>query len=81
MKDIVWNKIILNEFIDLAFLTETEEKILRTRIAGWDRVAQARELNMSLSCVDSIMQTIRVKYDMVQPYSSILPPRIKKDKN
>ena len=81
MKDIIWNKIILNEFIELACLTETEEKILRTRISGWSRVKQAMEFNMCLSCVDSIMQTIRVKYDMVQPYSSILPPRIKKDKN
>ena len=30
-----WNKIILEEFINLALLTKDEEMILRTRIYGW----------------------------------------------
>lgn len=75
MNDIVWNKIILNEFIDLACLTETEEKILRTRIDGWSRVQQAMAFNLSVSTVDCIIRTIRQKYDMVQPFSDILPKR------
>lgn len=79
MKDIIWNKIILDEFIKLAILTETEEKILRTRIAGWSRVKQAMELNMSVSTVDCIIKMINQKYDMVQPYSPILPKRKKKE--
>jgi hypothetical protein len=78
MKDIIWNKIILNEFIDLACLTEMEEKILRTRIAGWSRVQQSMAFNMSVSSVDCIIRTINTKYDMVQPYSAILPKRRKK---
>lgn len=77
MKSILWNKIILNEFIDLACLTETEEKILRTRIAGWSRVRQSMEFNMSVSSVDCAIRTINLKYDMVQPYSTILPKRKK----
>jgi hypothetical protein len=77
MKSILWNKIILNEFIDLACLTETEEKILRTRIAGWSRVRQSMEFNMSVSSVDCVIRTINLKYDMVQPYSTILPKRKK----
>ncbi len=79
MKDIIWNKIILNEFIDLACLTETEEKVLRTRIAGWSRVRQSMEFNMSISAVDCIIRTINLKYDLVQPYSTILPKRRKKE--
>lgn len=78
MKDIIWNKIILDEFIRLAILTETEEQILRTRIAGWSRVKQAMELNLSVSTVDCIIRMINQKYDMVQPYSEILPKRKKK---
>jgi hypothetical protein len=77
MKGIVWNRIILDEFIHLALLTETEEKILRTRIAGWSRVKQSMEFNMSLATIDSIIRTIKIKYDMVQPYSTILPVRKK----
>ena len=79
MKDIIWNKIILDEFIRLAFLTETEENILRTRIAGWSRAHQAIEFNMSISTVDCLIKMINQKYDMVQPYSNILPKRKKKD--
>ena len=79
MKDIIWNKIILNEFIDLACLTEMEEKILRTRIAGKSRVQQSMEFYISISTVDCIIRTINQKYDMVQPYSTILPKRRKKE--
>lgn len=78
MKDIIWNKVILDEFLQLALLTETEEKVLRTRIAGWSRVKQSMEMNLSVSTIDSIIRMIGIKYDMVQPYSNILPPRKKK---
>ncbi len=78
MKDIIWNKIILDEFLRLAFLTETEEKILRTRISGWSRVKQSIEMNLSISSIDSTIRMINQKYDMVQPYSTILPVRKKK---
>lgn len=77
MNDIIWNKIFLNEFIDLACLTETEEKILRTRAAGWGRTKQAMEFNMSESAVDATIRIIRRKYDSVQPFSAILPVRKK----
>lgn len=80
MKDILWNKIILNEFIDLACLTDTEERVLRTMAAGWSRVKQSMELNMSLSAIDAVIATLRKKYDAVQPYSSILPERKKPKK-
>lgn len=78
MKDIIWNKIILDEFLDLAMLTDTEERVLRTRIAGWSRVKQSMEMHISVSSIDSIIRVIGQKYDMVQPYSEVLPARRKK---
>ena len=79
MKDIIWNKIILNEFIDLALLTELEENILRTQIKGLSRTEQAFKFNISIETVDKVINTIRKKYDLVQPYSTILPKRKKKE--
>lgn len=79
MKDIIWNKIILNEFIDLALLTELEENILRTQIKGLSRTEQAFKFNISVETVDKVLNTIRKKYDLVQPYSTILPKRRKKE--
>lgn len=78
MKDIIWNNIILDEFLRLAILTEIEEQILRTRIKGWSRVKQSMEFHMSVASVDSVIRMIGIKYDMVQPYSNILPVRKKK---
>ena len=79
MKDIIWNKIILNEFIDLALLTELEENILRTQIKGLSRTEQAFKFNISIETVDKVLNTIRKKYDLVQSYSTILPKRKKKE--
>ena len=78
MKDIIWNNIILDEFLRLAILTEIEEQILRTRIKGFSRVQQSMKFNMSVASVDSVIRMIGIKYDMVQPYSTILPVRKKK---
>lgn len=70
-----WNKIILEEFIQLATLTKEEEMIMRTRVAGWSRVRQSMELGMSLATVDRIIRRLKIKYDHIQPYSPLLPPR------
>ena len=78
MKDILWNKIILDEFIRLAMLTEFEEKVLKTQIAGWSRVKQAMEFSVAVETVDKSLKNIRQKYDMVQPFSPVLPVRTKK---
>ena len=75
MREIPWNKIILEEFIRIGGLTEVEEKVMRTRIAGWSRVQQSMELGMSVATVDRIIKRCRIKYDNVQRYSPILPPR------
>lgn len=74
-KQVPWNKIILEEFIELAELTEDEEKIMRTRVAGWSRTKQSMKLGMSMSTIDRIIRRLKAKYDFVQKYSAILPPR------
>ena len=77
MKDVLWNAIILDEFIRLALLTDLEEQILRTQIKGWSRTKQSMEFNISIETVDRVIKTIRKKYDSVQPFSSVLPLRKK----
>ena len=74
-KQVPWNKIILEEFIALAVLNEDEEKILRTRVAGWTITRQSMAFNLSISAVNRIIKRLKVKYDNVQPYSPLLPPR------
>ena len=70
-----WNKIIVETFVEEAMLTEEEEWILRTRVAGWSRTKQADKLRMSLSSVDRIIADLKRKYDKVQKYNPLLPPR------
>lgn len=75
-----WNKIILEEFLRLAILTKDEESVLRTRVAGWTRVEQSMKLGMSLAKIDKITARVKKKYDDVQKYSVILPPRRNSEK-
>ena len=49
--------------------------IIRTRVEGMNRVQQAAELNISLGTVDRLIKSCKLKYDNVQKYNSILPPR------
>ena len=70
-----WNKIILEEFIKEAMLTKEEEEIMRTRVAGWTRVEQSMKLGMSTQKVDRIIMRLKNKYDQIQRYDPILPPR------
>lgn len=74
-KQVPWNKIILETFISEGCLTKDEEIIVRTRVAGWSRVKQSHELGMSLSSVDRLIKSCKLKYDNVQKYNPILPPR------
>ena len=75
MKEVPWNKVIVEEFISLAMLTKEEEMILRTRVAGWTITKQAMEFGMSPSTVSRIVARLKKKYDAVQIYSVLLPPR------
>lgn len=72
-----WNKVILEEFIDIACLTKTEEMIMRTRVKGWTITKQAYELNLSESTIKRTIARLKIKYDKSQRFSPILPPRKK----
>lgn len=72
---VIWTKIIVEEFVRDGLLSKDEEMILRTRAAGWTRTQQAMEFGMSLSTVDRIISRLKVKYDECQKHSVILPPR------
>lgn len=70
-----WNKIILETFIEQGCLTKDEEIIMRTRVAGWSRTKQSVELGFSVSTVDRLIKSCKVKYDNVAKYNPLLPPR------
>lgn len=74
-KQVPWNKLIVEEFCKEAMLTKDEEMILRTRVMGWSRTQQSLELGMSVATVDRIIATLKMKYDNVQKYDVLLPPR------
>ncbi len=67
----------MDEFINLASLSEDEDLIIRARAAGWSRVKMCHEFNMSLAAIDRIVARLKRKYDAVQPYSDKLPVRKK----
>lgn len=57
-----WTKTMLEKFIDEALLTEDEERVLRTRIAGWSIVKQSMEMGLSTATVSRIVKSIVKKY-------------------
>lgn len=72
---VIWTKLILQTFIQQANLTKEQQMIMRTRAAGWTRVKQSLEFNMSLATIDRIIARLKKKYDDVQKYNPLLPPR------
>lgn len=74
-QEVPWNRAILEEFADLAMLSETERWLLKTRIDGWTREQQARELGFSARSVDRRIARLKNKYDLVQPQAKAMPPR------
>ena len=77
MDKVPWNPVIYKEFVSLSYLTEEEEKILKTRIAGWNQTAQITELNMSLATLNRKTRRLKDKYYSVVKYSKILPENLK----
>ena len=76
-KQVPWTKIIVETFINEAMLSKEEEEILRTRAVGWTITQQALEFGMSESKVNRIIARLKIKYDYVQKYNPLLPPRKK----
>lgn len=77
---VIWTRAVLEEFIRVGGLTDTEETIMRTRAAGMSRVEQSMKLGMSVSSVDRAILRIKKKYDEAAKWSPILPDRHKNQK-
>lgn len=74
-KQICWTKKIVDTFIEEAYLTEEEQDILRTRVAGLTISEQAEKFNISIGKVNRIIKRLKWKYDNVQKYCQDLPLR------
>lgn len=75
-----WTKTMLEKFIEEALLNEDEERVLRTRIAGWSIVKQSLEMNVSTATISRIVKSIHDKYKAIQPlFPDVFPP-LKKSK-
>lgn len=74
-KQVNWNKIIYDEFLRLAILTDDEKKVLETRLKNYSRIQQSEMLGVSVATIDRIIKSLKIKYDQVQPYSEKLPKR------
>lgn len=77
MDKVPWNPVIYKEFVSLSYLTKEEEKILKTRIAGWNQAAQIDELHISLATLNRRIKKLKDKYYSVVKYSKILPENLK----
>lgn len=76
-QQVPWNKYIIERFVELACLSHEEEMIIRTRAAGWSRTKQSIELGISIPTLDRYIALLKKKYDRIQKYDPLLPPRKK----
>lgn len=80
-KQVIWTKEVLETFIREANLTDTEEKVIRTRAAGMSRTQQCIKLDIDMSTLDRTIKVLRIKYDIVQKRNpDVLPKRTKSAK-
>ena len=75
MNDIRWNRIIIDDFLFNACLTDDEKTVLFDWANGKTPVSTAMNHNMSVSQVGKLRTQIRQKYDDVQPFTPLLPKR------
>lgn len=67
------NRVVIDEFSRLAFLTPVELDVLTTRAAGKSQKWQEQNLHVSLASITRIVRRLQRKYDAVKEYSAILP--------
>ena len=73
--DLVWDRISLQIFKDIAILTEEEHIVLNDWINGKSIVNTAMLHHMSERKVNYIRKSIRMKYDRAAVYAPELPKR------
>ena len=75
-----WTKVLYNDFVDDAILTELEKKILYARVwekDKWTIVGMAMEFHVSKSTINNCISSIRCKYDYLHSmYPDKYPKRI-----
>ena len=76
MKKFLWTRIFLDEFDRLAGLTEQDKQILEDRMMKVPMTQTVMKMNISESTYGRRVSEMQQKYDLVQPFSKILPVRI-----
>lgn len=76
MKKVPMTRVVLDEFSDLALLTDEDKEILRTRALGWSGVKQCRVLCMSQATLSRRIEEMKLKYEFLSQ-RGYLPPNIK----
>lgn len=79
MDKVPWNRVILDEFVSLALLSEEDENILRARVdPKWrqKQVHQSFDFHVSTATVTRRIQKMKIKYKSLVPYSDKLPENI-----
>lgn len=75
-----WTKVLYNDFVDDAILTELEKKVLYARVwekDKWTIVGMAMEFHVSKSTINNCISSIRSKYDYLHSmYPDKYPERI-----
>nr|DAD84727.1 MAG TPA: FocB protein-alpha, helix-turn-helix, TRANSCRIPTION.4A [Siphoviridae sp. ctqED62] len=67
------NRVIVDEFDRLAFLTDLEKSVLVTRAAGKSQKWQEDEFCVSRPTITRTVKRLREKYNAVKGFSAILP--------
>ena len=79
---IPWTKVLYNDFVDNAILTELEKKVLYARVwekDKWTIVGMALEFHVSKSTINNSISNIRSKYDQLHKmYPDKYPKRLNK---
>lgn len=75
MKGIIWTKSIFEEFVNIAMLNEEEVAVVKASIDNWTQTKMELELHMSKAKINRLLKRCRIKYDVAQKESDILPIR------
>ena len=76
MNDLMWDRGMIEEFSNIACLTDEEVIVLNDWAYGKSIVYTAMKHHMSDSKVSDIRRRLRSKCDRVQPRAKSLPPRV-----
>lgn len=74
-RDIEWNMIMVREFEYLACLSDEERIVLYDWAVDRNLASTRMQHNICEAKTKEIRSRLRRKYDAVQPYSPLLPPR------